>query len=422
MNDTNSSLTNLNNYPTDNPTLNRIREKSKDKNLNKNTLNKKKEVYLDPPMHKMENEHDLFIDGLLNAKIDLEQLKHEENVNNKNNKVSNIVSDSQGINNNTQTISNSDTTNNQNLNNYYETDFSFPINSHANEKTSNTNEDLNYDSFNDDDEDNDIPNKNNNNKNTKTNKNNQSNQFSDEIKKTKDMYDYIEENPELRKQAINLEIYSDFTVKSLKHMLPKMMNGQGEADNELKNACLTNNIGNSRVFDTYEEKYIQEASRQINDLILKSKQNESDKEIPVDEIDNYCNNNDTFCNTNEKSINSFSFLNNPHTNDLISNPEFLEKVVGIIQECQFKGIAERNERANKDDKDVGDDRDNNIVDNEKDKSKENNRTNELNNTNTNNLNNKVFEEEEEINTKAKLKQVDENNNKDNSKKNANPEM
>jgi len=41
---------------------------------------------------------------------------------------------------------------------------------------------------------------------------------------------------------------------------------------------------------------------------------------------------------------------------------------------------------------------------------------------TNNLNNKVFEEEEEINTKAKLKQVDENNNKDNSKKNANPEM
>jgi len=54
---------------------------------------------------------------------------------------------------------------------------------------------------------------------SKINKNN----IEDNLKNTKDMYSFIKENEELNKQSNNLDVFCDFAVKSLKHLVPKLI-------------------------------------------------------------------------------------------------------------------------------------------------------------------------------------------------------
>lgn len=77
-------------------------------------------------------------------------------------------------------------------------------------------------------------------KESKSNKNN----IEDNLKNTKDMYSFIKENEELNKQSNNLDIFCDFAVKSLKHLVPKLikdMDKENYNPNELNK--LLNNPG-----------------------------------------------------------------------------------------------------------------------------------------------------------------------------------
>ena len=58
--------------------------------------------------------------------------------------------------------------------------------------------------------------------------------FSSDINKTKNIDDFIQETPELKKQYDNLNKYYDFAMKSLKYLIPKFVKGK-EDENEGKN-------------------------------------------------------------------------------------------------------------------------------------------------------------------------------------------
>ena len=56
-------------------------------------------------------------------------------------------------------------------------------------------------------------------------KDNMINGFSSDINKTKNIDDFIQENPELKKQNDNLNKFYDFALKSLKYLIPKFVKG-----------------------------------------------------------------------------------------------------------------------------------------------------------------------------------------------------
>ena len=57
--------------------------------------------------------------------------------------------------------------------------------------------------------------------------------FSSDINKTKNIDDFIQENPELKKQYDNLNKYYDFAMKSLKYLIPKFVKGNEEVEGKI---------------------------------------------------------------------------------------------------------------------------------------------------------------------------------------------
>ena len=54
--------------------------------------------------------------------------------------------------------------------------------------------------------------------------------FSSDINKTKNIDDFIQENPELKKQYDNLNKYYDFALKSLKYLIPKFTKDKDDVE------------------------------------------------------------------------------------------------------------------------------------------------------------------------------------------------
>jgi hypothetical protein len=52
--------------------------------------------------------------------------------------------------------------------------------------------------------------------------------FASDINKTKNIDDFIQENPDLKRQYDNLNKYYDFAMKSLKYLIPKFIKGNEE--------------------------------------------------------------------------------------------------------------------------------------------------------------------------------------------------
>ena len=66
-----------------------------------------------------------------------------------------------------------------------------------------------------------------------------------ELRNTIDMTSYIRENEELAKQSNNLDTFCNFAVKSLKHLVPKLMNNmEKDKPNQDELNRLLNNPGN----------------------------------------------------------------------------------------------------------------------------------------------------------------------------------
>jgi len=90
------------------------------------------------------------------------------------------------------------------------------------------------------------------------------------LKNTKDMYSYINENTELSKQANNLDTFCNFAVKSLKHLVPKLMNDM-DKDN-YSQAELNKMLQNTDEYknDNLNAKDIENTSYEINQLLTQS--------------------------------------------------------------------------------------------------------------------------------------------------------
>jgi len=107
--------------------------------------------------------------------------------------------------------------------------------------------------------------------------------FASDINKTKNIDDFIQENPDLKRQYDNLNKYYDFAMKSLKYLIPKFIKGNEENEEGI----IRLKQDESKV-DEKESLYIERTTQRINNLIaetvrsfnkkVKSKDNEESKE------------------------------------------------------------------------------------------------------------------------------------------------
>lgn len=87
--------------------------------------------------------------------------------------------------------------------------------------------------------------------------------FATDINKTKNIDDFIQENPELKKQYDNLNKYYDFALKSLKYLIPKFVDGK-EEETRIKLLIIENEQ------DISESRYIERTTMRINNLIAET--------------------------------------------------------------------------------------------------------------------------------------------------------
>ena len=225
-----------------------------------------------------------------------------------------------------------------------------------------------------------------------------------ELQNTKDFHDYIESNPELKKQYDQLNNYCNFAVKSINYLVNKST-GIGDTTSE-------------------EAKKIEQTNKQLNELLLQPIINETkekgytledwNKKIEEEEnkmnfettnYDNYMKDapidDDRDMKLNKFKEHLFSFA------EKISTEELLEKITGIINQNNIEEKNENNIQEN-----------NNNINNEE-QNNNNNINNNLNNINLehevqnfmdnleNNNGNNIEDEKSEI-TKEQSESVNEN--------------
>jgi len=171
--------------------------------------------------------------------------------------------------------------------------------------------------------------------------------FSSEINKTKNMDQFINENPELKKQYDNLNKYYDFTLKSLKFIVPKF--NKNKEDNISGNE----NNDNTNNFDELESKYIHNTTLKINNLISETintnslNQNENDDEKFYSIEENYNPIlNAPMTEEQRDRLNKFkNFLVKDVKNS--STQDLLQNIANVIQDSYTEEIQKRNEEQSK---------------------------------------------------------------------------
>ena len=221
-----------------------------------------------------------------------------------------------------------------------------------------------------------------------------------ELRNTQDFNDYIQSNPELKKQYEQLNNYCNFAVKSINYIVNKGAGMDNTSESEAKKIEQANKKLNEFLLEPIIKK-TEEEGFTLEDWNKKIQEEEHKMNFETTNYDNYMKNapkdEERNMKLNKFKEHLFSFA------EKISTEELLEKITGIIGQNNMNENNDNNEENN-----------NQINDNVN-----NNMNNNMNNNNNINLENRIenfmnnIEDEKSENTKEQSESATENAGEDN---------
>ena len=221
-----------------------------------------------------------------------------------------------------------------------------------------------------------------------------------ELRNTQDFNDYIQSNPELKKQYEQLNNYCNFAVKSINYIVNKGAGMDNTSESEAKKIEQANKKLNEFLLEPIIKK-TEEEGFTLEDWNKKIQEEEHKMNFETTNYDNYMKNapkdEERDMKLNKFKEHLFSFA------EKISTEELLEKITGIIGQNNMNENNDNNEENN-----------NQINDNVN-----NNMNNNMNNNNNINLENRIqnfmnnIEDEKSENTKEQSESATENAGEDN---------
>ena len=229
-----------------------------------------------------------------------------------------------------------------------------------------------------------------------------------ELQNTQDFHDYIESNPELKKQYDQLNNYCNFAVKSINYLVNKSTGIGDTTSEEAKKIEQTNKQLNELLLQPIIEE-TKEKGYTLEDWNKKIEEEENKMNFETTNYDNFMKDapidDDRDMKLNKFKEHLFSFA------EKISTEELLEKITGIInQNNSEENNNENNIQENNDDNiniNGQNNNNNNINNNLNNINLEHEVQNFMNNLENNNMNNNIEDEKSEI-TKEQSESVNEN--------------
>ena len=224
-----------------------------------------------------------------------------------------------------------------------------------------------------------------------------------ELRNTQDFNDYIQSNPELKKQYEQLNNYCNFAVKSLNYIVNKGAGVDSVSESEAQKIEQTNRKLNEFLLEPIIKR-TEENGLTLEDWNKKIEEEENKMTFETTNYDNYMKNapkdEERDMKLNKFKEHLFGFA------EKISTEELLEKITGIISQSN---IIENNNQQNENQAN-----NNNIINNNNNNSNNNNINleNQIQNF-MNNLENNNIEDEKSENTKEQSESITENNADDN---------
>ena len=225
-----------------------------------------------------------------------------------------------------------------------------------------------------------------------------------ELRNTQDFNDYIQSNPELKKQYEQLNNYCNFAVKSLNYIVNKGAGVDSVSESEAQKIEQTNRKLNEFLLEPIIKK-TEENGLTLEDWNKKIEEEENKMTFETTNYDNYMKNapkdEERDMKLNKFKEHLFGFA------EKISTEELLEKITGIISQSNI--IVNNNNQQNENQAN-----NNNIINNNNNNSNNNNINleNQIQNF-MNNLENNNIEDEKSENTKEQSESITENNADDN---------
>ena len=222
-----------------------------------------------------------------------------------------------------------------------------------------------------------------------------------ELRNTQDFNDYIQSNPELKKQYEQLNNYCNFAVKSLNYIVNKGAGVDSVSESEAQKIEQTNRKLNEFLLEPIIKR-TEENGLTLEDWNKKIEEEENKMTFETTNYDNYMKNapkdEERDMKLNKFKEHLFGFA------EKISTEELLEKITGIISQSN---IIENNNQQNENQAN-----NNNIINNNNNNSNNINLENQIQNF-MNNLENNNIEDEKSENTKEQSESITENNADDN---------
>ena len=221
-----------------------------------------------------------------------------------------------------------------------------------------------------------------------------------ELQNTQDFHDYIESNPELKKQYDQLNNYCNFAVKSINYLVNKSSGFNDTSSEEAKKIEKTNKQLNELLLQPII-KETEEKGYTLEDWNKKIEEEENKMTFETTNYDNYMKNapidDDRDMKLNKFKEHLFSFA------EKISTEELLEKITGIINQ---NNNEENNINENEENNNINDNNNNNVQNNHNINNI--NLENEVQNFMDNLANNNNIEDEKSEITKEHSESVNEN--------------
>ena len=221
-----------------------------------------------------------------------------------------------------------------------------------------------------------------------------------ELQNTQDFHDYIESNPELKKQYDQLNNYCNFAVKSINYLVNKSSGFNDTSSEEAKKIEKTNKQLNELLLQPII-KETEEKGYTLEDWNKKIEEEENRMTFETTNYDNYMKNapidDDRDMKLNKFKEHLFSFA------EKISTEELLEKITGIINQ---NNNEENNINENEENNNINDNNNNNVQNNHNINNI--NLENEVQNFMDNLANNNNIEDEKSEITKEHSESVNEN--------------
>ena len=231
-----------------------------------------------------------------------------------------------------------------------------------------------------------------------------------ELQNTQDFHDYIESNPELKKQYDQLNNYCNFAVKSINYLVNKSTGLNDTSSEEAKKIEQANKQLNELLLEPIM-KETKEKGYTLEDWNKKIEEEENKMTFETTNYDNYMKNapkdEERDVKLNKFKEHLFSFA------EKISTEELLEKITGIINQNNVNENENENNGNNNEENNINNEGNNNINNIE---NIHNNNNNNINLENAvqnfmdnleNNNNNNIEDEKSEI-TKEQSESVNEN--------------